>query len=54
MEAGLVHWYIEQQTTGQPVNKKLVTEKALSLSHNPEFVASKGWYQRFIDRCKNY
>ena len=49
----LLEWYIDtSKIKGQKITTKAFKEKALKLSKDPSFRASKGWLQKFRRRHK--
>ncbi len=49
----LLEWYIDtSKIKGQKITTKEFKEKALKLSKDPSFRASKGWLQKFRRRHK--
>ena len=49
----LLEWYIDtSKLKGQKITTKEFKEKALKLSKDPSFRASKGWLQKFRRRHK--
>ena len=47
MEKRLYHWYLKKSEGGVPVTAKMVKDKAIKLTTCPDFIASKGWLDKF-------
>ena len=47
MEVELHKWYLQQTRNKQLVTAKAIKLKALELSSNQDFIASKGWLDKF-------
>ena len=47
MEKELYQWYLEMKRNHQPVTAKMIKEKAIKLTHCEDFIASKGWLDKF-------
>ena len=47
MEIELANWYKEQKDLGMAVTANMIKQKALELSNCEEFMASKGWFDKF-------
>lgn len=47
MEKRLYHWYLRKAEEGFPVTAKMVKDKAIKLTTCPDFIASKGWLDKF-------
>lgn len=50
MEQKVYQWYLERKTAGLDVNAKMVKEKAIEWSNWNDFIASKGWLDKFKTR----
>ena len=50
MEEQLIRWLEGELKKGQPINKKMIRNKAKVLSNSREFKASKGWIAKFFRR----
>lgn len=47
MEKRLYDWYIDMKNAGQLVTAKMIKEKAMELTNCSDFIASKGWLDKF-------
>ena len=47
MEMDLYQWYQQQTNLGIPVTKNMIVEKAKELSNCDDFIASKGWFDKY-------
>lgn len=47
MENKLVEWYREEINGGANVSAKMIREKAVEISGDKDFLASKGWLEKF-------
>jgi hypothetical protein len=50
MEKKLVEWINKQKKTEMKITRRMITDKALSLSTKVEFKASQGWFHKFVIR----
>ena len=50
MEKDLYFWILEQRELGIRVTKRMVKDKAMAISNVQEFIASKGWLDKFKAR----
>lgn len=47
MEKHLYQWYIQKKTKGDIVTAKMIKDKAIQLTNCKDFIASKGWLDKF-------
>ena len=47
MERRLYRWYLEKKNSGEQITAKQIKEKAISLTNCSDFIASKGWLDKF-------
>lgn len=47
MERNLYEWYIERKNGGDGITAKMIKEKAMELTNCQDFIASKGWLDKF-------
>jgi hypothetical protein len=47
MEKKLYRWYLEMKYAGQCITARMIKEKAINLTHCRDFIASKGWLDKF-------
>lgn len=47
MEKHLYSWYIQKKTKGDIVTAKMIKDKAIKLTNCKDFIASKGWLDKF-------
>jgi hypothetical protein len=47
MEKNLYAWYIDMKTRGEVVTAKMIKDKAIALTNCNDFIASKGWLDKF-------
>jgi hypothetical protein len=47
MEKNLYSWYIEMKSRGEDVTARMIKEKAIELTNWNDFIASKGWLDKF-------
>jgi len=47
MEKNLYEWYKDKKKMGEPVTAKMIKEKAMDLTNCNDFIASKGWLDKF-------
>ena len=47
MEQKLYNWYLEVKKANLIVTAKMVKNKAIELTSCPDFIASKGWLDKF-------
>jgi hypothetical protein len=47
MEKNLYSWYIDMKTRGEVVTAKMIKDKAIELTNCDDFIASKGWLDKF-------
>lgn len=47
MEKNLYAWYIDMKTRGETVTAKMIKDKAIALTNCSDFIASKGWLDKF-------
>ena len=52
MEKKLYAWYIQLKNEGIPVTPKMIKQKALAITKFEDFIASKGWLEKFKRRFK--
>ena len=52
MEKKLFAWYNQLKTEGVPVTPKMIKQKALSITKFKDFIASKGWLEKFKRKFK--
>ena len=47
MEKNLYNWYREKKNRGENITAKMIKEKAIELTNCDDFIASKGWLDKF-------
>ena len=47
MEKKLIEWYNEKKIQNVPITSKMIKEKALLFTNRKDFIASKGWFEKF-------
>lgn len=47
MEKNLFDWYVQLKNEGVAVTPKMIKLKALSITKFRDFIASKGWLEKF-------
>lgn len=47
MELKLYSWYTQLKSNNLPVTPKMIKHKALSITKFADFIASKGWLEKF-------
>ena len=47
MEKELYNWYKSMQEQGQSVTARMIKKKAIDLTKCSDFIASKGWLDKF-------
>jgi len=47
MEKNLHNWYVEKKARGEIITAKMIKEKAIQLTNCSDFIASKGWLDKF-------
>ncbi len=47
MEKKLYAWYVQLKEDNIPVTPKMIKQKALSITKFKDFIASKGWLEKF-------
>ena len=47
MEKNLYQWYIDMRAEGLPITAKMIKERAIQLTNCNDFIASKGWLDKF-------
>ena len=47
MEKKLIEWYNEKKIQNVPITSKMIKEKALFFTNRKDFIASKGWFEKF-------
>jgi hypothetical protein len=52
MEMKLFDWYVYKKKHSQQVTAKMIKDKALELRSSPDFIASKGWLDKFKIRYR--
>lgn len=52
MEKRLFDWYNSRKVSNQQVTAKMIKDKALELRSSPDFIASKGWLDKFKIRYR--
>lgn len=52
MEKKLFDWYNTRKYSKQTVTAKMIKDKALELRSSPDFIASKGWLDKFKIRYR--
>jgi hypothetical protein len=53
MEKNLINWIKGELAETRPkITRKDIQKKAIVLSNDPKFKASKGWFERFVKRNK--
>lgn len=52
MEKKLYAWYIQLKNEGIPVTPKMIKQKALAITKFGDFIASKGWLEKFKRKFK--
>ena len=52
MEMKLYEWYKNKTSQGERLTSSIFKSKAIELSSVPEFLASKGWLDKFKKRYK--
>ena len=52
MEKILFDWYEELKEKNVPVTPKMIKKKALEIKKFPDFIASKGWLEKFKRKFK--
>ena len=50
MENKLVEWYKEEISGGANVSAKMIRDKAVEISGDKDFIASKRWLEKFIKK----
>ena len=49
----LVEWYKEEISGGANVSAKMIIDKAVEISGDKDFIASKGWLEKFKKKIWN-
>ena len=52
MEKRLYQWYVEMKDQSNPVTAKMIKDMAIKLSSCGDFIASKGWLDKFKIRYR--
>lgn len=52
MEQELFNWYLNLKNKDVPITPKMVKQKALSVTKYKDFIASKGWLEKFKRKYK--
>ena len=52
MEKHLYRWYLTKRDAADPVTAKMIKEKAIQLTTCRDFIASKGWLDKFKIRYR--
>ena len=52
MEIKLFEWYTKLKLNNLPVTPKMIKQKALSITKYSDFIASKGWLEKFKRKFK--
>lgn len=52
MEKRLYDWYLQMKEQGNAVTAKMIKDKAIQLRSCGDFIASKGWLDKFKIRYK--
>ena len=52
MEKTLFNWYEDLKKKNIPVTPKMIKKKALEIKKFPDFIASKGWLEKFKRKFK--
>lgn len=47
MEKDLYKWYLENKREDRQITARMVKERAIELTTCPDFIASKGWLDKF-------
>lgn len=47
MEKNLYAWYLDKKAQGELITAKMIKEKAIQLTNCDDFIASKGWLDKF-------
>ena len=53
IENKLVEWYKEEISGGANVSAKMIRDKAVEISGDKDFIASKRWLEKFIKKIWN-
>ena len=52
MEKDLYNWYLTKKRDGDPVTARMIKDRAIVLSTCKDFIASKGWLDKFKIRYR--
>ena len=52
MEKKLFSWYTQLKSKNTPVTPKMIKQQALSITKFSDFIASKGWLEKFKRKFK--
>ena len=52
METKLFDWYTQLKTQNIPVTPKMIKQKALDMTKLENFIASKGWLEKYKKKFK--
>ena len=52
MEKDLYNWYLSKRRSQEPVTARMIKDKAIQLSTCGDFIASKGWLDKFKIRYR--
>ena len=52
MEKKLYAWYVQLKSENIPVTPKMIKQKALAITKFKDFIASKGWLEKFKRKFK--
>ena len=52
MEKDLYNWYLSKKRSKEPVTARMIKDKAIHLSTCRDFIASKGWLDKFKIRYR--
>lgn len=52
MEKDLYNWYQSKRRSAEPVTARMIKDKAIQLSTCRDFIASKGWLDKFKIRYR--
>ena len=52
MEKDLYNWYLSKKRGGEPVTARMIKDRAILLSTCKDFIASKGWLDKFKIRYR--
>lgn len=52
MEKHLYKWYLDMKKSGNMITAKMIKDRAIKLTTCKDFIASKGWLDKFKIRYK--